>query len=207
MLASYDIPVYILNRKTPYHRLWAQYNLGMPGVEEECGLPCSLVDLLAQLDQPNTVEALFNWQVHEGHIVQRCSWDATRYAAIIRAIEDSKAANELDTAISLLARGSSLIGVVQSLLGLVNQCLLNMLPPMSHFKQTLMFPLVMAASQREHLSECAKNFICSTIESLAAEGNCYLRQGILRVIREHWTNDADTIEETARRLDIELAMW
>jgi hypothetical protein len=94
MLASFDIPVYILNRKTPYHRLWARYNLGQPGIEEESGLPCSLLDLLAQLNDPNTMDALFNWQVPDGDLVQISSWDATRYAAIVRALEDSKGANQ-----------------------------------------------------------------------------------------------------------------
>jgi hypothetical protein len=207
MLGSFDMPAYILNRKTPYHRLWARYNLGLPGIEEESGLPCSLIDLLAQLDHPGIIEALFAWQVPKGHLVQKYSWDATRYAAIIRALEDSKAANELDLATSLLARGTSLVSLVHSLLSLVEQCLLHVPPGSNHFKQTLMFPLVMAASQRNYLSAHAKDFICSTLESLAVEGNYYLRQGVLRIVRDHWANDADTIEETARRLGIELAMW
>jgi hypothetical protein len=207
MLASFDLPAYILNRKTPHHRLWAEYNLGLPGIEEESGLPCSLVDLLAQLDDPNTMDALFEWQVPEGDSMQIYSWDATRYAAVVRALEDSKAARELDTATSLLSRGASLSGVVNLLLSLVQQCLLHALPESNQFKQTLVFPLVMAASQRNHLSVQAKEFICCTIESLAVEANYHLRQGVLRIIQEHWANDADTIEETARILDIELAMW
>jgi hypothetical protein len=207
MLASFDLPAYILNRKTPHHRLWAQYNLGLPGTEEESGLPCSLVDLLAQLDDPNTMDALFEWQVPEGNLMQIYSWDATRYAAIVRALEDFKAANELDTATSLLSRGASLGDLVHSLISLVQQCLLHAPAESNHFKQTLVFPLVMAASQRNHLSVQAKEFISCTIQSLAVEGNYHLRQGVLKLIREHWANDADTIEETACRLDMELAMW
>jgi hypothetical protein len=207
MLASFDLPAYILNRKTPHHRLWAQHNLGLPGIEEESGLPCSLVDLLAQLGDPNTMDALFEWQVPEGDLMQIYSWDATRYAAIVRALEDSKAANELDTATSLLSRGASLGDLVHSLISLVQQCLLHAPAESNHFKQTLVFPLVMAASQRNHLSVQAKDYISCTIQSLAVEGNYHLRQGFLKLIREHWANDANTIEETACRLDLELAMW
>jgi hypothetical protein len=150
---------------------------------------------------------LFKWQVPPGDIAQVYSWDATRWAAIVRALEDSKAANELDIAMSLLAKGVPLGGLVQLILSSVQQCLLHVSPESDHFKQTLVFPLVMAASQRNHLSIDAKNFISSTVEHLAMEGNYHLRQGVLMVIREHWANDADTIEETARRLDVELAMW
>ncbi|KAJ4286503.1 hypothetical protein N0V90_013203 [Kalmusia sp. IMI 367209] len=207
MLASYDIPVYILNRKTEYHRLWAKYNLGLLGIEEESGLPCSLLDLLAQIDNPDTTDALFAWQVPPGEPAQIYSWDATRYAAIIRALEDSKTTSDLDLATSLLSRGVSLDELVRSLLNSVQQCLLHLHPESSQFNQTLVFPLVMAASQRNHLSCDAKDFICSTMQSLAMEGNYHLRQGILKIIQEHWANDDDTIEETARRLDLEVAMW
>jgi hypothetical protein len=207
MLASFDIPAYILNRKTPYHRLWAQYNLDQAGIEDESGLPCSLVDLLAQLDHFKTIDALFKWQVPTGDLAQIYSWEATRYAAIVRVLEDFKAAHELDITTFLQSNGSSFGGLVHLILSSVQQCLLHLLPESSQFKQTLVFPLVMAASLRSHLSDQARDFISSTIQSLASEGNYYLRQGVLRVIQEHWSNDANTIEETARRMDIELAMW
>ncbi|PSN61658.1 hypothetical protein BS50DRAFT_680621 [Corynespora cassiicola Philippines] len=207
MLGCFEIPAYILNRKTRYHRLWVQHCLGQSGVEEGCGIPCSLLDLMAQLDVPGTTDALFMWQPPLGEMAQIYSWDATRYASILRALEDSKQDGQLDIATSLLQRGVSLGEVVQSLLSSVQQCLPYVLPELSHFKQTLIFPLVMAASQRNVLSEDAKEFICSTLQNLSMEVNYYHHQGILRIIKEHWANDADTIEETTRRLDIELAMW
>lgn len=207
MLATYDISAFILNRKTKYHRLWARYNLGLSGIDDECGLPYSLLDLLAQLEDPNTTDALFAWQVPPGELVQVCSWNATRYAAILRALDDSKATSELDIATSLLNRGVSIAGLVEAILMSVQQCFLHVLPEANHFKQTLIYPLVMAASQRNHLSVNAKAVVCTTIQNLATEGNSYHRQGILKIIHEHWTNDAATIEETARRLDLELAMW
>jgi hypothetical protein len=207
MLASFDIPAYILNRKTPYHRLWAQYNLDRPGIEDESGLPCSLVDLLAQLDDVKTIGALFKWEAPTGELAQSYSWDATRYAAIIRMLEDFQAANELDITILLQSNGCSIDDLVRLVLSSIQQCLLHVSPESNQFKQTLVFPLVMAASPRSHLSDQQREFITSTMQELASEGNYYLRQGVLRVIREHWSNDANTVEETARRMDLELAMW
>jgi hypothetical protein len=137
MLASFDIPAYILNRKTPYHRLWAQYNLNRAGIEDESGLPCSLVDLLAQLDHVRTIDALFKWQIPTGDLAQIYSWDATRYAAIVRVLEDSKAAHELQITTLLQSTGFSLGGLVHLILSLVQQCILHVLPESSQFKQTL----------------------------------------------------------------------
>lgn len=206
-LGSLELPSHILNRKTQHYHFWSQYCRGGTGVEEGCGLPCSLIDLLSQLGNPSTTDALLSWQAPEGELAQICSWDATRFAAIIRAFEDSKTDQGLDVATWLMCKGISLQDLVDSVLTCVQECLPRVPPELGHFKQTLLFPLVMAASQRNLLSAEAKDFICQTIQHEASERNYYHYLGVVRIIQAHWANDAETIEETARRMDIELGLW
>lgn len=206
-LGSFDLPAYVLNRKTKCHKLWAKHSLGLPGIEEDTGIPCSLVDLLAQLDVASTTDALFDWQLPPGEPAQVYAWDATRYAAIVRALEDSKSSKDLDIASALLSRGVTLRELARLILEKVHQSITHLPPDFGHFKQTLVFPLVMAASQKKHLDDTSKEFIVSTLQTLSMECSYNLRRGILNLVQDHWRNDADTIEDTARRLDIEVALW
>ncbi|KAJ4303437.1 hypothetical protein N0V90_002331 [Kalmusia sp. IMI 367209] len=206
-LGTTELPTHILNRKTQHHHFWYQYCRGGIGIEEGCGLPCSLLDLLSQLGNPSMTDALLSWQAPEGDLAQIYSWDATRFAAIIRAFEDSKPTQDLDVAAWLMYRGISLQDLVDSVLACIRQCLPSVPPELGHFKQTLLFPLVMAASQRTLLSVEAKDFIYQTLQHEASERNYFHYQGVVRIIQAHWNNDADTIEETARRMDVELCLW
>jgi hypothetical protein len=206
LLGFLDLPSHTLNRKTSHQGLWYTYSRGQPGIDPVGGLPFSLLDLLASINIPGIEDAFLSWTKPYGEPTQRCLWEATRFAGILSVFDVSrdrlghKAFRSRDERLS----AQSLVG---NILSYVRQSLACVPPELSHFKQALLYPLVLAASQRDVLGIAARDFICETIQNLASERNFYHYRGVLRVIREHWSSDAEYIEDTVRKMDIELALF
>jgi hypothetical protein len=202
-LGFLDLPSHCLNRKTGIRHVWHTYCQGQSGVNEVSALPFSLMDLLSRIDEAGIENALFHWPLPEGELAQRYLWETTRFAAILCAFERRKPAEML---ISVSGTDMSRPLLTENILSLIRKCLASVPPELSHFRQALLFPLTMAAAQRDLLDHRAKDFIYRTIHELASERNFYHYEGVLSVVSEFWAGQDDTIEQTIRRMDIELAL-
>ncbi|PVH91731.1 hypothetical protein DM02DRAFT_320578 [Periconia macrospinosa] len=203
-LGFLDLPTHTIGRKTMYHQIWHAYCRGQSGVDEVSGLPFSLLDLLSAIGDLEIEGALLSWQPEAGRSAQRCLWEATRFAGVLCV--RAKRAELHQSLPSNSTLGLSTEYLVESVLSSVKRCLACIPPELSHFKQALLYPLVMAAAQRDVLSEPMKEHICQTIQDLASERNFFHYRGVWRVVCEYWAGADESIESTARRLDIELAL-
>ena len=206
LLGFLDLQTHTINRATPQNHIWYKYCRGQEGVDGTSGLPYSLLDLLSAVHTTGIEHAFLSWVEPAGAPAQQCVWKATRFAGILSAYKVQQ--EQASSGVAILATDSPILpGVlVNNILTLIQQCLVFVPSQTSHFKQTLMYPLVMAAAQRSVLSASSKTFICQTIGDLASERNHVLYRGVLRVIREYWQSEEETIECTARRLNIELCL-
>ncbi|KAH7139059.1 hypothetical protein B0J11DRAFT_34192 [Dendryphion nanum] len=205
LLGFLDLPSHCLNRQTASRQLWKTHCLGQDGVHIISGLPFSLLDLISRVDVSD-VELLFmEWIVPDGEPAQQSLWEATRYAGILSAVETARAKGRILFPVAQSA-GVDLKDVVHKVLCAVRQCLSCVSPELSHFKQALLYPLIMAASQPIVLDNNAREFICQTMNELACEINHSYYKGALSIIFEFWKGGDQSLEHTAQRLDTELAL-
>lgn len=230
LLGFLDLQSHILNRVTPQNYVWYTFCRGQAGVNRVSGLPYSLMDLLAGIHAPGAAHALMGWSPPGGAPAQLLLWKATRFAGILSVYEfegsrGSGVGGSAGSSSASTPSGSLPSTVVtpavpdasaealptpqvlvQNILPLIQQCLAFVPESAGSFKQTLIYPLVMAASQRAVLTASEKSFICDTIKGLASERNHFAYQGILGVIREFWASGDRCLEDTAKRLDVEIAL-
>jgi hypothetical protein len=203
LLGYMDLQTHVLNRLMPPNHVWHTYCRGQTGIHSPSGLPFSLLDLLSSVHLPGTDAALWFWVVPNGAVAQRCVWKATRFAGIISYYRFPGSQDEPAGSSNFTPSPGVL---VRNILAMIQQCLVFVPTESASFKQTMMYPLVMAASRRVDLDRASKSFICQTIEQLASERNHFLYRGILRTVREFWQSQDETIEHSANRLGIELCL-
>ncbi|KAF2829023.1 hypothetical protein CC86DRAFT_464740 [Ophiobolus disseminans] len=206
LLGHLDLPTHTINRMTPQNHIWYSYCKDQQGIHTTSGLPYSLIDLLSSVHIPGIEVALVSWNVPNGVPVQQCLWKATRFAGTLSAYHVQRLQQSNDTSATPPSAMIVPEVLVANILTLVQQCVVAIPIESASFKQTLIYPLVMAASQRPCLDGASKSFICQTISQLASERSHFLYRGILRVIRGFWQGEDVTIEATARRLNIELCL-
>ena len=208
VLGHLDLQTHTLNRMTPQKYIWHTYCRGQLGVHGTSGLPYSLMDLLSSMHIPGTDIALMAWTAPLGEPAQQCLWKATRFAGMLSAYHVQRLLQPTGSVANTASASRTFKpGVlVNSILALLHQCLVFVASEPTSFKQTLIYPLVMAASQRHILDIASKAFICETIEQLASERNHFLYRGILRVVRDFWRSGDESLEDTAKRMDIELCL-
>jgi hypothetical protein len=208
-----DLQTHTINRMTPQHYLWDNYCREQKGVFRVSGLPFSLMDLLAAVHKSGVEQQLAAWIPPDGEPAQQLLWKATKFAGIISAYElKSQKYTAADPEFSEYSQLFTYDHIfkpevlVSNILSLIHQCMDFVPEEQGQFKQTLIYPLVMAASQRDFITEPEREFVCTTISSLASERNKYAYDGILRVIRAFWDGDDRDIGETASGMNIELAL-
>jgi hypothetical protein len=207
LLGFLDLQSHTLNRMTRQNYLWYTYCRGQEGIYRISGIPYSLMDLLSSTHTAGAAQALLSWTPPSGVPAQLCLWKATRFAGILSAYE-FELQNYLSPNLPSLSINAVLKPqvLVHNILGLIQQCLIFVPSESGQFKQTLIYPLVKAASQRYALTAADKEFICKTIQDLASERNHFAYQGVLGVVQEFWKSTDVSIEDTARRLEVELSM-
>lgn len=207
LLGFLDLQTHTINRMTPQNYVWYTYCRGQHGVHRISGLPYSLMDLLSSVHLQGTEQNLLSWTPPPGAPAQQLLWKASRFAGILSVYELRLQSGSLSEVLpSSLGASLSPQVLVHNILGLIQQCVIFVPSESGQFKQTLTYPLVMAASQRSALAGSEKDFICQTIRDMASERNHFAYQGILGVVQEFWKSKDSTIEETARRLDVELPL-
>lgn len=90
-----DMPTFCIGRRSPSLQLWRRWRSNRSvdeqrifddgDVEETSGLPRSLLDLIACINDPNVEEKLWAWKGHVGEVLQIHLWEAYRFAAILWA--------------------------------------------------------------------------------------------------------------------------
>lgn len=95
VLSLMDMPTFVVGRQSPCLDLWKTYRLNRPpdeermyddaDIEETCGIPRSLLDLICNIENINTKQQLWHWKGHAGNVQQCHLWEAYRFAAILRA--------------------------------------------------------------------------------------------------------------------------
>ncbi|KAK2760463.1 C6 finger domain-containing protein [Colletotrichum kahawae] len=86
VIALLDVPHFTLNRNTDSLKIWPAYiaQRHLTGVQETSGLPYSLLDLICNMDSPDTEQRLLNWPGEPcRELVQVHLWEAFRIAAIL----------------------------------------------------------------------------------------------------------------------------
>jgi hypothetical protein len=203
-LGFLDLPTHTIGRKTMHHQIWHTYCRGQSGVDKVSGLPFPFLDLLSAVGDHEIEAALLSWQPKAGTSAQTCLWEATRFAGVLCVRAKT---TELHQSLPLNGTlGLRTEYLVDSVLSSIRQCLACIPHELSHFKQALLYPLVMAAARRDVLSEPMKKHICQAIQDLASERNFFHYRGVLRVVCEYWAGADESLESTARRLDIEFAL-
>lgn len=207
LLGFLDLQSHTLNRMTPQNYLWYKYCRGQQGVHRISGLPYSLMDLLSSIHTPGAEQTLLSWTPPGGAPAQQLLWKATRFAGILSVYEFKAQSSSSPETLSRTMNASLTPQViVHNMLGLIQQCLIFLPSESGQFKQTLIYPLVMVASQRSVLAGAEKDFICQTIRDLASERNHFAYQGILGVVQEFWKSEDAMIVHTAKRLDVEISL-
>jgi hypothetical protein len=206
ILGFLDLQTHTLNRMTRESYIWYTYCRGQSGVHWISGLPCSLMDLLSSVHIPGTESALLAWTVPSGTPAQQCLWKATRLAGILSVYRVQHLDRSFDPASWTKSLSLSPLALVNNILALIQQCLTFVPSESPQFKQTIIYPLAMAASRRAELSEPMMDFISRTIQHLGTLQYYWQYSGILRVTRDFWQSENETIEDTARRLDIEVCL-
>lgn len=207
LIAISDIPTHVLGRKTSYLHIWHRNCRFRPGVEDSIGLPCSLVDLLCDIEHPDIESRLIAWPGEQGTDDQRLLWDLTRHAGIIaasnhrseRAFPKQEGASE--AAVSFAVRH-------------IMTCTQRIKVRDGHIvhetKSPLLFPLVMAASQPSQLLSSDKDLIVGCLSDLAGGTlEVYPYYGnVVRALRESWDHGAGrSLEQVVVDLDLELALF
>ncbi|KAI5308840.1 hypothetical protein KEM55_004734 [Ascosphaera atra] len=88
VMGYYDLPSFIINRKGPRLDIWQNYcrrqGTDREGIEPVSGLPRSLLDIFADLEEGDCEERFWYWYGREGTVLQVHLWDAHRYAGMLK---------------------------------------------------------------------------------------------------------------------------
>jgi hypothetical protein len=80
-----DLPTHTLGRRTNHLGIWHRSCRFQSGIEDGLGLPCSLVDLLCLVMEPESATRLASWPGEEGTWEQCQLWNLTCHAGIVAA--------------------------------------------------------------------------------------------------------------------------
>lgn len=113
VLSIMDIPALAIGRTNPSLGLWRRLRAAQEarlhrlpsGTEPVTGLPRSLLDILARIDDPAAELDLWMWHGEIGELLQAHLWDAFRYAGMLlsrrcRKLGDFETEDPLDTSTS-----------------------------------------------------------------------------------------------------------
>lgn len=207
LIAITEIPTHVLGRKTSHLNIWHRNCRFHTGVEDSLGLPCSLVDLLCDITEPDIEARLASWPGEQGTEDQRLLWDLTRHAGIIAA-RNHRAEHECTAqeCISAEAVAFAVRYILTSTTHIKSRDKF-----IAHDKwQPLLFPLVMAASQSSRLLASDKDLILGCISNLASDAlEMFPYYGnIARALHEFWDNGAGrSLERVVVDLDMELGLF
>jgi len=208
MIGILDMPTHTLGRKMDYLHVWYDHCRFQSGLEDYLGLPCSSVDLLCSITQPDIEQRLLTWQSEAGTAEECAIWDLTRHTGILMAynyridhVMDGKCCGmELDLIIVSMRHILTTVHSLRTQHGtLVPETWSN-----------LSFPLAAAGSLSQALTEDDKILIHQSISDLA-NGSldvCPYYQKASMVLHELWENACDrSIQQMARDLDVEIALF
>ena len=175
------------------------------------------MDLLSSIMLPGAESALKTWQGEAGSPIQSCVWEITRCAGILSAREYQKNQSQGHTNIVgsskdlISASQPSTESLVKSILCSIRVLRSGGLKEVIPFKQTLLYPVVAAASQSQFLTELDQNFILDCVKDIArnnGSGSNPYYNGIHVVLTKLWAGDVGTsLENVARNLGHELGLF
>lgn len=92
VLGLMDLPTFVIGRTTPVLGIWKYFRNSLntagqtpaEGVEPVSGLPRSLIDIFARIDQPEAELDFWLWSGEIGEYLQQQLWDAHRFAGMLR---------------------------------------------------------------------------------------------------------------------------
>lgn len=87
VLGYYDLPSFIVNRRAPRLDIWQTYcmhDTDRSEIEPVSGLPRSLLDIFARLEEADCEERFWFWYGREGSVLQVHLWDAHRFAGMLK---------------------------------------------------------------------------------------------------------------------------
>lgn len=209
-LGIVDLPTHILGRKTDNLNIWYNYCRFQGGLEDCLGLPCSLVDLLSAIAEPDIVRHLLSWPNIEGTAEDRVIWDLTRHAGVIMAsIYHSDNAKSCTT-VNVEVDTSSTKRSVRHIVEIVRTLRASDMDFTSNTWSTLFFPLVSAGSQPQELEITDRTLILECISDLSNQSmnSDVTRQTTVPVLRELWDNSRGrSIQQVAQDLDLEIGLF
>jgi hypothetical protein len=201
-----DLPTHTLGRRTKHLQIWYRNCRFRFGIEDSLGLPCSLVDLLCLILEPDIEKRLCSWPGEAGTSEQCQIWDLTRYAGIVMAhnlrvkqglVEESKSDELVAFAVRHIMTTTS---QTRAKLGQLSY------DPWSG----LLFPLVTAGSQPNLLSVADKSLIVESIKDLASgslERYPYFGK-VVSALNEFWVSGRGrSLEQVVIDLDMELGLF
>lgn len=207
LIAITEIPTHVLGRKTNQLNIWDRNCRFHTGVEDSLGLPCSLVDLLCDIAEPDIEVRLLAWPGHQGTDDQCLLWDLTRHAGIISG-SNYRSQHRLveQESISEDAVAFAVRHILTSTTQIKSRDRF-----IAHDKwQPLLFPLIMAASQSSRLLPADKDMIIGCISDLASNIlETYPYYGnIVRALREFWNSGKGrSLEQVVVDMDMELGLF
>ncbi|KAI5288885.1 hypothetical protein KEM52_000991, partial [Ascosphaera acerosa] len=87
VLGYYDLPSFTINRRAPRLDIWQSFcmqHADRNSVEPVSGLPRSLLDIFATLEDADCEERFWYWHGREGSVMQVHLWDAHRFAGMLK---------------------------------------------------------------------------------------------------------------------------
>ena len=201
-----DLPTHSLGRRTDCLKMWHRNCRFRCGIEDSSGLPCSLVDLLSSVMEPEVEMQLSSWPGEYGTVEQCQLWDLTRYAGIITA-------HNYRSKCGLAGKNGSneLVAFAVRHIITTTRQIRERLGHLSYDSWSgLLYPLVAAGSQPFHLSVTDKSLIIASIEDLpngSLEHNPYYGK-VVSALHEFWVNGGGrSLEQVVVDLGMELGLF
>lgn len=201
LIGVLDLPTHILGRKSNNLHVWYNHCRGQSGLEPVTGLPCSLLDLLSSVMEPDIEKRLLLWPGEPGEPAQCKIWNATRYAGVITA-RYIQMISDIDTEPIAVAVRNIILAMHELRTDTRNKPSTN--------RNAFLYPLVAAGSQQSVLTDKDKLFIDSYIVDLAngsLDKDPYYK-GVATVLRELWKNNhGRSLQQVTRDLNLELGLF
>jgi hypothetical protein len=201
-----DLPTHTLGRRTNHLGIWHRSCRFRSGIEDGLGLPCSLVDLLCLVTEPESATRLASWPGENGTWEQCQLWNLTRHAGIVATHNHPS-----NHATTRNYKDEDSIGCAVRLIITTTRQIRTKLVRFSYQPWSgLLFPLVTAGSQPLHLSEADQTLIVESITDLAGgalKQHPYFDK-VVETLKEFWSNGGGrSLEEVVVDMDMELGLF
>ncbi|KAJ4359845.1 uncharacterized protein N0V89_000401 [Didymosphaeria variabile] len=215
-----DLPTYQLGRPLPCRHIWRRFrayqantNSLKPGVEPVSGLPRSLLDCFARIEDPDSIDSFWLWPGELGESAQCLLWEAYRLAGVLVALRLHRTLNPTTAPVTKLWSVPDRTILVNRLIANIDSVQRSVSTPAESqllVTNALVYPVFVAGMHVTYMHRWPnwKQVVLDFFTISMANDKINNTKHVLEILQDAWAHDNHDFDfdDAAKRKGLEIAL-